>query len=70
MAPATAQLDVAPISADLSLKDRIYDSLKQAITAMDIYADDANLHKKFGSFFFWLVLQRTTFQLIFQGLIL
>ena len=43
MAPATAQLDVAPISADLSLKDRIYDSLKQAITAMNIYADDANL---------------------------
>ncbi|MEM7222011.1 MAG: GntR family transcriptional regulator [Pseudomonadota bacterium] len=43
MAPATAQLDVAPISADLSLKDRIYDTLKQAITAMNIYADDVNL---------------------------
>ena len=43
MAPATAQLNVAPIPADLSLKDRIYDTLKQAITAMNIYAEDANL---------------------------
>jgi DNA-binding GntR family transcriptional regulator len=30
-------------SSDLSLKDRIYDSLKQAITSMNIYADDAEL---------------------------
>jgi len=43
MATATAQLDVQPIDADFSLKDRIYDSLRQAITSMNIYADDAEL---------------------------
>jgi DNA-binding GntR family transcriptional regulator len=43
MATATAQLDVQPIRADYSLKDRIYDSLKQAITSMNIYAEDAEL---------------------------
>lgn len=43
MATATAQLDVQPIEADFSLKDRIYDSLRQAITSMNIYADDAEL---------------------------
>ncbi len=43
MATATAQLDVQPIHADFSLKDRIYDSLRQAITSMNIYADDAEL---------------------------
>ena len=43
MATATARLDVQPIQADFSLKDRIYDSLKQAITAMNIYADQAEL---------------------------
>jgi DNA-binding GntR family transcriptional regulator len=43
MATATAQLNVQPIHADFSLKDRIYDSLKQAITSMNIYAEDAEL---------------------------
>ena len=43
MATATARLNVQPIQADFSLKDRIYDSLKQAITSMNIYADDAEL---------------------------
>jgi len=36
-------LVVAPIDANFSLKDRIYDTLKQAITTMNIYADDAEL---------------------------
>ncbi len=40
--PAT-QLDVQPIQADLSLKGLIYGRLKQAITSMNIYADDAEL---------------------------
>ncbi len=40
---ATANLDVQPIEANYSLKDRIYDSLKQAITSMNIYAKDAEL---------------------------
>ena len=43
MATATAQLNVQPIRADFSLKDRIYESLKRAITSMNIYADDAEL---------------------------
>ena len=43
MATATARLNVQPIQAEFSLKDRIYDSLKQAITSMNIYADDAEL---------------------------
>jgi DNA-binding GntR family transcriptional regulator len=43
MATATARLNVQPIHADFSLKDRIYDSLKQAITSMNIYAEDAEL---------------------------
>ena len=34
---------VEPIDANFSLKDKIYDSLKQAITSMDIYADGAEL---------------------------
>ncbi|MFQ5775097.1 MAG: GntR family transcriptional regulator [Kiloniellaceae bacterium] len=38
---ATAKLDVAPIEANFSLKDRIYSSLKQAITSMNIYAEDS-----------------------------
>ena len=38
-----AQLDVQPIQADLSLKGLIYGRLKQAITSMNIYADDAEL---------------------------
>lgn len=36
-------LVVAPIDANFSLKDRIYDTLKQGITTMNIYADDAEL---------------------------
>ncbi len=40
---ATADLKVAPIEANFSLKDRIYGTLKQAITSMDIYAEDAEL---------------------------
>ena len=40
---ATANLNVAPIEANFSLKDRIYKTLKQAITSMNIYAEDAEL---------------------------
>ncbi len=40
---ATANLDVQPIEANFSLKDRIYRSLRQAITSMNIYAEDAEL---------------------------
>jgi len=40
---ATAKLDVAPIEANYSLKDRIYATLKDAITNMNIYAADAEL---------------------------
>ncbi len=40
---ATAQLDIQPISVNLNLKGRIYDSLKQAITSMNIYADGVEL---------------------------
>ena len=40
---ARAELAVEPIDANFSLKDKIYDSLKQAITSMNIYADDAEL---------------------------
>lgn len=39
----TAKLEVAPIEANFSLKDRIYASLKGAITTMNIYAPDAAL---------------------------
>jgi len=38
-----AELNVAPIETNFSLKDKIYDSLKQAITSMNLYADDAEL---------------------------
>ncbi len=41
--PLTARLEVAPIEADTSLKGRIYDRLKQAITTMNIYAENAEL---------------------------
>ena len=37
------ELAVEPIEVNLCLKDKIYDSLKQAITSMNIYADDAEL---------------------------
>lgn len=40
---ATANLNVAPIEANFSLKDRIYATLKDAITSMNIYAEDAQL---------------------------
>ena len=40
---ATAKLQVEPIDANFSLKDKIYASLKQAITSMNIYAEDAEL---------------------------
>ncbi|MFQ6018477.1 MAG: GntR family transcriptional regulator [Kiloniellaceae bacterium] len=40
---ATVQLDVQPIEANFSLKDKIYGSLKQAITSMNIYGEDAEL---------------------------
>jgi DNA-binding GntR family transcriptional regulator len=40
---AHADLAVEPIDANFSLKDKIYDSLKQAITTMNIYAEDAEL---------------------------
>ena len=38
-----ARLDVRPIDANFSLKDKIYGSLKEAITSMNIYAEDARL---------------------------
>jgi len=37
------ELKVEPIDTNFSLKDKIYDSLKGAITSMNIYADDAEL---------------------------
>jgi DNA-binding GntR family transcriptional regulator len=40
---AHAELKVGPIDANFSLKDKIYDSLKNAITSMNIYAEDAEL---------------------------
>ena len=40
---AHAELAVEPIDANFSLKDKIYISLKDAITSMNIYADDAEL---------------------------
>ncbi len=40
---AATDLRVEPIDANFSLKDRIYKSLKQAITSVNIYADDAEL---------------------------
>ncbi len=40
--PATV-LNVKPINTSFSLKDKIYESLKEAITSMDIYADNAEL---------------------------
>ena len=43
MKMAHAELAVEPIDANFSLKDKIYDSLKQAITTMNIYADDVEL---------------------------
>ena len=39
----TAQLEVQPIEANFSLKDRIYDTLKAAITSMKIYDESAEL---------------------------
>lgn len=39
----SSQLAVGPIDTGFSLKDKIYDSLKEAITSMNIYADDAEL---------------------------
>ena len=38
-----ADLAVTPIDTGFSLKDKIYVSLKEAITSMNIYADDAEL---------------------------
>jgi len=35
----SVKLNVQPIDANFVLKDKIYDSLRQAITAMDIYAE-------------------------------
>ena len=40
---ATADLNVQPIEANFSLKDRIYATLRKAITSMNIYAEDAEL---------------------------
>lgn len=40
---ATADLKVEPIEANFSLKDRIYTTLKKAITSMNIYAQDTEL---------------------------
>ncbi|HIE19833.1 MAG TPA: GntR family transcriptional regulator [Rhodospirillales bacterium] len=40
---ALAELNVEPIDSNFSLKDKIYGSLKQAITSMNIYAEDAEL---------------------------
>ena len=40
---AATELPVEPIDVNFSLKGRIYSSLKDAITGVDIYADDAEL---------------------------
>ncbi|MGF1612039.1 MAG: GntR family transcriptional regulator, partial [Kiloniellales bacterium] len=40
---ATARLIVEPIEPNFSLKDRIYGSLKAAITSMNIYDEKAEL---------------------------
>ncbi|MDA1089350.1 MAG: GntR family transcriptional regulator [Proteobacteria bacterium] len=40
---ALAEIIIEPIDANFSLKDKIYKSLKQAITSMNIYADNAEL---------------------------
>ncbi|MEE8351968.1 MAG: GntR family transcriptional regulator [Rhodospirillales bacterium] len=40
---AHTKLAIKPINTNFSLKDKIYDSLKQAITSMNIYAEDAEL---------------------------
>jgi len=40
---AHAELAIKPIDANFSLKDKIYNSLKDAITTMNIYADDTEL---------------------------
>lgn len=40
---AGVSIKIAPIEESLSLKARIYTSLKQAITEMNIYAEDAEL---------------------------
>ncbi|MFQ5763524.1 MAG: GntR family transcriptional regulator [Rhodospirillales bacterium] len=40
---AHAELVVEPIDANFSLKDKIYESLRNAITSMNIYADDTEL---------------------------
>ena len=39
----SAVLAMSPIDTGFSLKDKIYNSLKEAITSMNIYADDAEL---------------------------
>jgi DNA-binding GntR family transcriptional regulator len=36
-------LNIKPINTNFSLKDKIYESLKEAISSMDIYADNAEL---------------------------
>ena len=36
-------MNVQPIETNFSLKDKIYDSLKQAITSMNIYAENVDL---------------------------
>jgi len=40
---AAPQLVIQPVSENLSLKDKSYEILKNAITSMDIYADNAQL---------------------------
>lgn len=40
---AATELAVEPIVTSFSLKDHIYASLKDAITRVDIYAEDAEL---------------------------
>jgi DNA-binding GntR family transcriptional regulator len=40
---ATAEIQVDPLEAQVSLKDQIYSSLRRAITAMNIYSEDAEL---------------------------
>ena len=40
---AVARPAIQPIEVDFSLKGKIYEALKEAITSMNIYADDAEL---------------------------
>ena len=43
IAPGTGGMKLSPIRANFTLKDHVYDMLRDAITQMDIYAEGADL---------------------------